>query len=136
MWRGLVRLRVLHRQPLVAALTIAHKPRRHAVDDARLQILPHRNFAAGKVADVAVNVGVPEVLRAEIEMLQRRLEVTEVARTVDQKNGFDLLRRAEADVLHAQRRPSRGIQRDDRPAVAARHHQGGGRDVAAGGDLD
>src|SRR2546430_3801287 len=42
-----------------------------------------------------------------------------------------LLRRAKADVLHAQRRAGGRIERNDRPAVAPRHDEGGGRNGAA-----
>ena len=40
-----------------------------------LQILADRQFAAGEIGDVAVDVGVREILRSNIEKLQRGFEV-------------------------------------------------------------
>src|SRR6267143_1667886 len=68
--RCLMWLRIAHGQPLVSALAVAHEPWRHAVDCISLQILAHRYLAGGEVGDVAVDVGIHEVLRTEIQALQ------------------------------------------------------------------
>ena len=59
----------LCRQPLVAALAIADEERWQSNRGAVLQILTQRHLAGGEVGDVALLVGVGEVLRPDVEAL-------------------------------------------------------------------
>ena len=119
----LIRLAIRCRQPLVAALAIAHEPGRHAVHRSGPQILAHRNLAGREVGDIAVHIDIDEVLRANVEALQRTLEIVDIAGAVEKQKRLDLLRWPIADVLNAERSAGRGIERNDRPEVASRHDQ-------------
>ena len=81
-------------------------------DRPGLQVLADRHLGVGEVGDVALDVGVDEVLRAEVEVLQRVAEVVDVAREVDPPERVELGGRREAGVLHRQRRcpPARSTE--------------------------
>ncbi len=114
---------MLDGEPFVAALPVAHEPRR--ARHSGLQVLPHRNLAGAEEGDVAPDVAVYEVLRARVETLQRVLELGEIARAVDHHERLELLGGPEAHPLHAQRGPGGWIEPDDRPVVAPRSDQRG-----------
>ena len=82
--------------------------------------------AAGEVGDVAVDVRVRPVLRAEIEVLEPLLELVEGGRAVPDPEGVELPCRSPAGVLDAQTDRVRRIGEvdgHDRTVVAPRHHQ-------------
>src|SRR6266545_3264489 len=124
-------LALADREPLVAAGAVAHEERRQAVDGAGLQVLAQGQLARREVGDVAVDVGVDEVLAAHVEVLQAPAEVAQVPGVVPDEEGVGLPGRAEPGVLHAEGGARRLVELDDRAVVAARHDQGGGRDRAA-----
>src|SRR5687767_12016068 len=124
---GLVGLRIADLQPLVlAARAVAQEPRESP--NACLKVCANRQFARREVGDVAIDVGIGEVLRAGVEALQRSLELLEVARAVDEEKRLDFLRGAKAYELHADRSARYGIQAYDRAAIAPRHDERERRD--------
>ena len=129
----LVRLPVPDRKPLVAAGAVAQQVGRVAVDRAGLQVLADRRLGVGEVGDVALEVGVDEVLRADVEVLQRVAEVVDVASEVDPPERVELGGRREPGVLHRQGRARRPVDREQRPVVAARDDERLRRDRATRG---
>ena len=95
-----------------------------------LQVLADRHLRVGEVGDVALAVGVDEVLRADVEVLERFAEVVDVASDVDPPERVQLGGRREAGVLHRQRPACRPVDREQRPVVAARDDERLRRDRA------
>ena len=120
--------RVWHRQPFVAAGAVADEERRQAAHGTLLEILPQRHLTRGEEADVAPNVGIGEVLRADIEELQGLTKLLHVPCPVQGIEGVQLAGGAEAGELDAERAVGRAIQAYDRSLIAARYDQGRGGD--------
>ena len=136
----LIGLRMRHRQPVVVrgAGSVADHERRRAEPLAEvLQVVADRIFGAGEIRDVAGGIGVGKVLRAEIEIAQRVLEIAHVLRAVDQLERSQFERRAPAGVgdgqaagvarsqcLPGQRTAAGRADLYDRPVVPARHDHG------------
>ena len=117
----LVGLRVLHRQPLIAAGAAADEKRWQTGHHTGLQILAHRHVTAGEMSDVPMYIGVGQVQRTDVEELKAVAEITEVLRLVPNQERVQFARRAEAGVLNAQGGAIGGIQFDNRTVVSARH---------------
>ena len=93
------------------------------MDRPGLQVLADRHLGVGEVGDVALDVGVDEVLPADVEVLHRVTEVVDVAGEIEAPERLELRGRREPGVLHRQRSARRLVERQQRPVVAARHDQ-------------
>jgi hypothetical protein len=79
-----------------------------------------------------VQIGIDEVLRPDIEVPQRIVEILSVAGAIETVKCIQLARAAEADILNAERRPGRGIEGNDGAIVAPRDDEDEGWNRSAG----
>src|SRR2546422_11218703 len=90
---------------------------------AGLQVLADGQLAARHIGDIAVDVGIGEVLRAGVEKAEAAEKIAEASGRVPSQKRIRLARSAEAGVLHAKAHAVGDVERDKRPVIATRADQ-------------
>ena len=121
------------REPLIAPLPVAKEHRGQASHFAGLQVLPQRHLAAQEVGDVAVHFRAREVLRADVEELERLPNSSRLRARIKPRKASASRVPPEPAYCTLIATPCGEIELHDRALVPARHDQHRGRNPSAGG---